>query len=188
MLISWTFEQDLLLEIKMGEVRKKGLPSSSQREEKTPERFRPKRPYEKFGLPDAEATRFMLTDDRPKKILANPNSTPHNLKLSANSFGQFLFLTASRGIGQERTYMTFYGLGYHKYRERWISEEWFWCQSNESAVDFFTPISGEEVIEQLEQRLTEIFPNLDKDTQTERGRRIEHLTDLFDDDAALAGM
>lgn len=103
-------------------------------------------------------------------------------------FGEFLFLTNSRGVGPQSIYMTFYGLGYHKYRERWISDEWFWYQAQESTVDFSTPTSREEVIEQLEQRLTEVSPNLDKDTQTERGRIFEHLADLFDDDAALAGL
>ena len=67
-------------------------------------------------------------------------------------------------------------LPYHKYRERWISDEWFWYQSNESAVDFSSPISGEEVIEQLEQRITQISPHLGKDTQTERGRKFEHFS------------
>jgi hypothetical protein len=187
-LICWTIEQDLLLETTMGEVRNKGLPSSNRKEEKTPESYHPKRPYEKFGLTDEEVTRFRVTGERLKEILASQNTIPHNLKLSTNAFGEFLFLTTSRGIGQQRIYMTFYGLGYHKYRERWISEEWFWYQSNESAVDFSSPISGEEVIEQLEQRLTEISPNFDEDTQTERGRIFEHLADLFDDDSALAGM
>ena len=84
--------------------------------------------------------------------------------------------------------LSIYACANHKYRERWISDEWFWYQSNESAVDFSTPISGEEVIEQLEQRLIEISPHLHKDTQTERGRKFEHFADLFDDDAALAGM
>jgi hypothetical protein len=187
-LISWTLEQDLLFETTMGEIRNKGKSSSNRKEEITPEHYHPKRPYEKFGLTDEEATRFRVTDERLKEILANPDKTPHNLKLSTNTFGKFLFLTVSRGVGQERIYMTFYGLGYHKYRERWISNEWFWYQSNESAVDFSTPISGEEVTAQLEQRLTEISPNLDKDIQTERGRKFEHFADLFDDDTALKAM
>jgi|APSaa5957512622_1039677.scaffolds.fasta_scaffold38236_2 hypothetical protein len=184
-LICWTIEQELLLETTMGEVRSKGLPSSNPKEDKTPERPHQRRPYETFGFTDEEATRFRVTDERLKEILARPNTTPQNLKLSTNTFGEFLFLTTSRGVGPKRIYMTFYGFGYHKYRERWISDEWFWYQANESAVDFSTPISGEEVIEQLEERLSEISHLFEKDTQTERGRKFEHLADLFDDDAAL---
>lgn len=84
--------------------------------------------------------------------------------------------------------MTFYGLGYHEYRERWISEEWFWYQSQENTVDIQTKIPGEEVNEKLEQRLAEISPRLNEDTQTELGRMFEQFADLTDDDAALAEM
>ena len=184
-LICWTVEQELLLETTMGEVRSHGFPSRDQKDDKTPERPHQRRPYEIFGLTDEEATRLRVTDERLKGILANPNTTPQSLKLSTNTFGEFLFLTASRGVGPQRTYMTFYGLGYHKYRERWISNEWFWYQSQESMVDFSTPISEEEVIKQLKERLAEISPHLGKDTQTERGRIFGHNADLFDDDAAL---
>ena len=184
-LVCWTIEQDLLLETTMGDVRSKVLPSKRDRKSERPHQ---RRPYEIYGLTDEEASCLRVTDDRLKEILATPDTTPRTLKLSTNMFGEFLFLTTSRGVGPESVYMTFYGLGYHKYRERWISDEWFWYQSNESAVDFSTPISGEEVIDQLEQRLTEISPNLDKDTQTERGRKFEHFAELFDDDAALTAM
>ncbi len=187
-LIHWTIEQDSLLETTMGEIRSKNFPSSNQKDDKVPELLHQQKPYEIFGLTEEEASRYRVTDDRLKEILASSNTTPHNLKLSTNTYGKFLFLTASRGVGQERTYMTFYGLGYHKYRERWISDEWFWYQSNESAVDFSTPISREEALEQLEERLEEISHHLDKDTQTERWRKFEHFADLFDDDAAFAGM
>ena len=84
--------------------------------------------------------------------------------------------------------MTFYGAGYHEYRERWISKEWFWYQSQESMVDIQTKMSGEEVTEKLEQRLAEISPYLGEDTQTELGRMFEQFADLTDDDAALAEM
>ena len=154
----------------------------------TPERLRQSRPYEIFGLTDEEATRLRITNERLKKILASPETTPHNLKLSTNTFGEFLFLTVSRGIGQQRIYMTFYGLGYHKYRERWIIDDWFWYQSQESMVDFSISLSEKDAEKKLEERLEKIRLNLGKDTQTEYGRKFEHLADLFDDDAALAGM
>jgi hypothetical protein len=154
----------------------------------TPERPRQRRPYEIFGLTDEEAARLRVTDERLKEILISPNTTPHNLKLSTNTFGEFLFLTVSRGVGQQRIYMTFYGCGYHKYRERWISDEWFWYQSQESTVDFSALISKEGAEKKLEERLEKIRPNLGEETQTKKGKKFEHFADLFDDDAALAGI
>ena len=154
----------------------------------TPERPHQRRPYEIFGLTEEEASRLRVTDERLKELLASPNTTPHNLKLSTNTFGEFLFLTISQGIGEQRIYLTFYGFGYHKFRERWISNEWFWYQSQESMVDFSKQILKEGAMKKLEERLEKIKPNFGKDTQTEHGRRFEHLADLFDDDAALAAM
>ena len=154
----------------------------------TPERPSWQKPYEAFGITEAEVARWRITDERLTKILANPNTTTHTIKMSTNTFGEFLFLTASRGVGQQRVCMTFYGLGYHEYRERWISKEWFWYQSQESLVDIQTKLSGEEVNEKLEQRLAEISPSFDENTQTEIGFMFEQFADLTDDDAALAEM
>lgn len=154
----------------------------------TPEQSFQRKPYEIFGLTDKEAVRLRITDERLKEILANPNTKTHTIKPSTNTFGEFLFLTASRGTGQQRICMTFYGLGYHEYRERWITKEWFWYQSQESLVDVRTIISGEEVTEKLEQQLAEISNHLGEDTQTELGQMFEYLADLTDDDAALAEM
>ena len=46
----------------------------------------------------------------------------------------------------------------------------------------------EEVSEKLEQRLTEIAPHFDEDTQTELGLMFDVLIDMTDDDLALAGL
>ena len=84
--------------------------------------------------------------------------------------------------------MTFYGLGHHDYRERWLSDEWFWYQSQGSLIDVQSKISNEEVTEKLKERLMEISPQFSEDTQTELGFMFEQFADLTDDDAALAEM
>lgn len=154
----------------------------------TPERPGWQKPYEVFGITEAEVSRWRVTDDRLKEILAKPNTITHTIKLSTNTFGEFLFLTTSRGTGQQRVCMTFYGLGYHEYRERWISDEWFWYQSQESLIDIQAQLSGEEVSTNLAERLAEISPHFGEETQTELGQMFEEIADLTDDDAALAEM
>ena len=154
----------------------------------TPERPVWQKPYEVFGISEKEVARWRVTDKRLREILAIPNTTTHTIKLSTNTFGEFLFLTTSRGVGSQRVCMTFYGLGYHEYRERWLHKEWFWYQSQEGAVELQTKIPGEEVFEKLEQRLEEISSQLGQDTQTDLGQMFERLADLTDDDAALAEM
>lgn len=146
------------------------------------------KPYEVFGISKAELAQWRVSDKRLREILANPNTTTHTIKLSTNTFGEFLFLTASRGKGQQRVCMIFYGLGYHQYRERWLHKEWFWYQSEESHVEIRSHLSEEEVSEKLTQRFAEIFPYFGENTQTELGVMFELLADLTDDDAALAEM
>ena len=152
------------------------------------ERLHQRKPYESFGLTEKEAIHLRVSDERLKEILDNPNTSTHTISLNVNTFGEFLFITTSKGIGQQRIYVTFYGLGYHEYRERWISKEWYWYQAQESTVDIRTKKSREEVIEKIEQRFVEISPRLSEATQTELGHMFEYLADLTDDDAALAEM
>ena len=154
----------------------------------TPERSYQRKPYEIFDITEDEIARWRVSDEKLKEILANPNTVTHTIELATIAYGEFLFLTTSRGTGQQRICMTFYGLGYHEYRERWITKEWFWHQTPANLVEIQNRISGEEVKEQLEQRLAEISPYLGEDTQTARGRMFEYLADLTDDDAAFAEM
>jgi len=78
---------------------------------------------------------WRIPDDKLKEILANPNTSTHEIKSSSNHFGEFLFITASQGRGQQRIYMSFWGMGYHEYRERWIHKEWFWHQTPPELIE-----------------------------------------------------
>ncbi|MCB2160482.1 hypothetical protein KQH40_00180 [bacterium] len=154
----------------------------------TPEILRPQRPYEKFGITDNEVSLWRISDDRLKEILANPNTVFHNFEINQNNYGEFLFLTASRGVGQDRICMTFWGLGYHEYRERWIHKEWFWHQTPTDFVDPSKKLSQEDSQKLLDGRREEITHHLDSHEQSEQGKLFEALADMTDDDAALAEM
>jgi len=84
--------------------------------------------------------------------------------------------------------MTFYGLGYHEHRERWITKEWFWYQAEPFSDVLNKNISKKEAQELLKQRMEEIAPDLGQDTQSERGKLFELLADITDEDGALAEM
>ena len=154
----------------------------------TVEQHRPKRPHEIFGITDEEVSRWRISDDKLKEILANPNTTVHKIEINENNYGEFLFITTGRGAGLQRTCMTFWGLGYHEYRERWIHQEWFWHQTPTDFVDPLAKLPLEEAEKFLEERLEEISPEISEDTQTEVGRLFEALADMTDDDAALSEM
>ena len=154
----------------------------------TSERYRHKRPYEIFGISEDEVTRWRVSDERLNETLADPNTTTNKARLSSNTYGEFMFVTASRGKGTGRICMTFYSYGYHQFRERWITEEWFWHQTSADMISPADKLPFEEAQEILSERLTEISPHLDEDTQTDLGRMFEALADMTDDDAALAEM
>lgn len=81
--------------------------------------------------------------------------------------------------------LTFFGYGYHEHRERWYSQEWAWYQANPISQTLEQQLTRKEVKDLLAARREEIAPNVDKDTQTARGKLFEMLADLTDDDGAI---
>lgn len=153
--------------------------------EQTPQ-LAPKRPYELFELTEQEALYWRVTDQRFRSLLEQDETLIHRIEDSANNFGEFLFVTASRPGHQDRIAMTFYGLGYHEHREHWITGEWFWYQSNLSPELMREQIDKEKANEMIQQRRDRIAPHLGEDVQTEYGQLFEMLADLTDEDGALA--
>ena len=146
----------------------------------------PKRPYEMFGLTEQESLYWRVSKDRFQELIDDDNTLIHEVNESSNNFGDFMFVTTSRSGDQGRICMTFYGLGYHDHRERWITEEWYWYQRKADPNLTQTRLEKEEVQELLEQRMRELKPHLSNDTQTNRGKLFEFLADLTDEDGALA--
>ena len=148
----------------------------------------PKRPYEIYGFSEKERLNWRVSNARFNEILEDQQTLIHEFNDSSNNYGEFLFVTTSRLGDQDRIYITFFGLGYHEYRERWFTDEWFWYQSNPRDYQQSKPISKKEAQELLQERLTDIRPHIGEETQTERGKLFELLADLTDEDGALAEM
>ena len=148
----------------------------------------PIRPYEVFGLTEKEALWWRVKDERLREIIFDNRTTIHRMSESSNNFGDFMFVTTSRNTRQERIGMTFFGLGFHEHRERWITNEWHWYQTSIHPHMVGERITKEEAEEVLKQRLESISPYLNEDTQTQRGKVFEILAELTDDDGALAEM
>jgi len=145
-----------------------------------------KRPYELFGFTEQEKLRWRVDGERFEEILQDKNTQIHTITESSNTFGEFLFVTTSRPGKQGRICMTFYGYGFHEYRERWLIDEWFWYQATATTDLLREKLPKEDVQETLQEHWDEIKPHIRLDTQTEHGRLFEILADLTDDDAALS--
>lgn len=143
------------------------------------------RPHEVFGFTEEEQQRWRISDERLKAIIDDEQTRVHTVGESHNNYGEFLFVTVSRMAAQRRICMSFYGLGFHEYRERWITNEWFWYQASTNALTNEQAVTREEARELIQQRREEITPSVRLDTQSERGRFFEQLADMTDDDAAF---
>jgi len=76
-----------------------------------------------------------------------------------------------------RAAMTFYDLGYHEERERWITKEWFWYRAHADTDILQQHIDKDEVRETLKRRLESIQLYIERNTQTQRGMIFEILAD-----------
>ncbi len=145
-------------------------------------------PTEPFSFTEEEKLWDRVSDQRFRQLLDNDQTTVHRAELSTNSYGEFLFVTVIRSNQEKPEVLTFYGMGYHEYRECWITNSWFWYQTNPFPAQMDHPMNRDEVQEMCQARQEEIAPYATEDTQTKRGRLFEMLADLTDDDGAIAEM
>jgi len=148
----------------------------------------PQKPYEVYGFTKKECLYWRVNQERFEAILEDNQTMIHQIQESSNNYGDFLFVTTSREGKTGRVSMTFFGLGYHEYRERWFTDEWYWYQSNFQPNLLQERMSKEEAQELIKQRLNDIRPEITETNQSERGRLFELLADLTDEDGAWAEM
>lgn len=145
-------------------------------------------PAEEFGLTERERLFDKVSHERFLEILDDSKTKVHRIEESTNSFGEYLFVTISRPGKSKRIFITFYGLGYHEYRERWIADEWNWYQSVRGGELERENIPRQTAKQQIEERYREVKANARQDTQTRQGQLFEMIADLTDEDGALAEM
>ncbi len=150
--------------------------------------LKPRKPEEIFGMNQQEVLYGRINNERLSEILTDNQTIIHTIQESSNNYGEFQFVTTSRPGGQGRVVMTFFGLGYHEHRERWLTNEWFWYQASVYPEIMRNQIDKEDAKEMIQQRLESILPYSQEDTQSEHGKLFEILADLTDDDGALVEM
>lgn len=146
----------------------------------------PEESYQKFNFTESETLFNRITHKRFLEMLNDPDTKIHTTKESVNSYGEFLFVTVSRDNKGKKVVMTFYGLGFHEYRDRWFTDEWHWYQTYANSESCKGEISRGDAIKQIEERKDEILPYAEKSIQSEAGYLFETIADLTDDDGAIA--
>jgi hypothetical protein len=137
-----------------------------------------------FGFTEQEVLYTRISDERFQQLLDDEQTTIHQVILSTNNYGEFMFVTASRPGETTRQTITMWSLGLHEYRERWVIDEWFWYPAPTLPGQERDIIPKEDVEKVLAQRRDEIAHYGTPDIQTRRGKLFEYLADLSDEDFA----
>lgn len=145
-------------------------------------------PAEAFGFHAREILFDRVSDERFQVLLADAGTTVHRVEVTANSYGEFCFCTLSRPGQDRRIFVSFYSLGYHEHRERWLTGEWFWFVSQpwpELAEEVLPKADAQKRIQARRQAIAGFAAEV---TQSRRGQLFELLADLGDDDGAITAM
>ncbi len=158
----------------------------AERLNQPPSRPMPPRPAEVFGFTKQEETFYRVKDDRFRALLQDEQTSVHDIQVSTNNYGGFLFVTVSRKTDQGPVAVTFYGLGFHEHRERWITDQWYWYRNNPVSEALRNQVSKQEAEEVLHHRLEMITPYVTDWQPSERAKLFTMIADLTDEDAAYA--
>lgn len=143
-------------------------------------------PETAFGFTDEEQLYDRVSDARFRAFLNDAHTTIHKVHEDANSYGEFAFVTLSRPSAHGREVVTFFGCGFHEYRERWLVDTWCWYRAYPFPETLQATLTLAEAQAQLEARLEQIRPYVARDTPSARARLFAFLADLTDEDGALA--
>src|SRR5688572_21174815 len=140
-----------------------------------------------FEFTEQERLWERVSHERLLAMLEQPDTTIHEVSPSSNTYGEFLFVSLSKRNDPFRGYVTFWGLGYHDQRERWLTKEWFWFRSTarSSILDNSIPLDEAKTIIAQRQKDIETWA-MDAEPQSERGQLFETLADLTDEDGAYS--
>lgn len=109
----------------------------------------------------------------------------HEVGESTNSFGEYLFVTVSCRTEQPKKLYTFWGLGYHEHRERWIMDTWQWYESQRKTEKLPTLVKA-GAYNQIKEWEAFVRANATPTQQSRQAQLFELLADLTDEDGALS--
>jgi hypothetical protein len=145
-------------------------------------------PAEEFGFTRQEQLFDRVSHERLLEFLDDETTTVHRVEESYNNYGEFMFIKLSRPGQERRIWMTFWGLGHHEQRERWLVDEWFFYRPNVFPGDEDETLDSTEVRQLLHDRHEMVQGYARQTTQSERGKLFEMLADMIDEDGAMAEM
>ena len=140
-----------------------------------------------FEFTENEKLFEQIMHPRFMRLLSNPNVVINSIEESGNAFGEFLFVTLTQQNLQESKPLTFYGLGYHEQRERWITEYWRWFESYRDTKG--KVMSKKQALEQIKARQEWVSGLAASEPKPSRRAQLyELMAELTDEDGALTDL
>jgi len=137
-----------------------------------------------FAFTEREQLEERLTEKRFQQLLTDERSTVHQIEVSTNNYGEFLFVTMSQKAGEESAFVTFWGLGFHELRERWFIDEWRFYESQQFMHQIPQKIALADAQAFIQARRDQIVPDIGRTPQSKLAELFELLADLTDEDGA----
>lgn len=140
-----------------------------------------------FGFTRTERLYDFIGHGRFLALLKDEQTTIHEAQVSTNNYGEFLFVTASRHEGDRQEVVSFWGLGFHDRRDRYVLDEWRWYTSELGKAEH-NLLEKDEVLTLIDERRSELRQQAQRYQQSASGMFFEHLAELTDEDAAATEM
>ena len=148
-----------------------------------------------FKLTQEELMSDRLSHARLLALLNVKATNVHEVKVSTNNYGEWLFVTVSAKIPQtffnepattKTRMVTFWGMGFHEDREAWLCESWSWFAGTVS-VSARQTVGKDRAFAQIEARRTECLAATPaNESVSARGQAFALFADLGDEDGAAA--
>ncbi len=141
---------------------------------------------EAFAFTEREWLDERISDERFQTLLHDEQTVVHQIEVSTNNYGEFLFVTMSRRASMDRAFVTFWGLGFHEQRERWFTGEWRFYETQQFRHQIPQKISPEDAQMLIQDRRDQIAPDVTPLNQSKRAKLFEILADMTDEDDAYS--
>ncbi len=152
----------------------------------SPERRLNPKPGEIFEFTKREQLNYRVSDARFRAFIDDEQTRVHSVQADSNIYGEFLFVTVSRTVSDQTASVSFLGLGYHDYRERWFTEEWVWYENHPASSVLRQTLDKDEAKALIQKRRDQIHPYVTDAQQSARAKLFETIADFTDDDAAYS--
>ncbi len=143
---------------------------------------------EAFAFTEREWLDERVSDKRFQTLLQDEQTVVHQIEVSTNNYGEFLFVTMSRRAGTDRAFVTFWSLGFHELRERWFTGEWRFYETQQFLHKIPQQIAPADAQLLIQDRRDQITPDVTPPSQSKRAQLFELLADMTDEAGAYTEM